>query len=172
MGPDYRTHLCTFMGRQENLEILLLYIDRALELGAVDNYWMIDMTRCIDDHEYIYEYQQKLNAKYPGRVHIYNRETRGKELKDLDAIKKGVGSWKTFYKFLDRFNDNDIIAKCDDDTLYIDIETLKAAFKFRWNNKQPYLMHANCINNGLTAYHQHKQGICKRWFNRAAILFP
>ena len=169
MGPDYRTHLCTFMGRQENLEILLLYIDRALELGAVDNYWMIDMTRCIDDHEYIYEYQQKLNAKYPGRVHIYNRETRGKELKDLDAIKKGVGSWKTFYKFLDRFNDNDIIAKCDDDTLYIDIETLKAAFKFRWNNKQPYLMHANCINNGLTAYHQHKQGI---WTTAETDIYP
>lgn len=166
---QYTSHLCTFMGRQENLSMLLRYVERALEINAIDNYWMIDMTRCVEDHEYIYNEQQKLDKKFPGRVHVYNRETRAAELKDEHAIKEGIGSWGTFYKFLSRFTDNDVIAKCDDDTLYFDVETLHAAFEFRWNNKQPYLMHANCINNGITAYHQHRAGV---WNTPETDVYP
>lgn len=169
MSQPYKTHLCTFMGRQNNVKTLIQYVDRALQIDAVDNYWMIDMTRCVEDHEYIYEQQQKLDSKYPGRVHVYNRDKRAQELKDPQAIKDGIGGWKTFYEFLNRFTDNDVIAKCDDDTLYFDIETLKAAFELRWNNKQPYLMHANCINNGVTAYHQHKKGI---WKTKETDVYP
>lgn len=169
MEKQYTTHLCTFMGRQGNVEILIRYIEQALKIGAVDNYWMIDMTRNVRDHEYIFSEQQRLDSIYPGRVHLYNRETRAKELEDPVAISRGVGSWKTFYKFLERFTDNDIIAKCDDDTMYIDVETLRSAFDFRWNNKQPYLMHANCINNGITAYHQHKKGI---WNTEETKVYP
>jgi len=157
------------MGREENLNMLLRYVERALEIDALDNYWMIDMTRNTDDHELIYREQQRLNERFPGRVHIYNREKRAEELKDLDAIKSGVGSWKTFYEFLTRFDDTDVIAKCDDDTLYFDVETLRGAFEFRWKNKQPYLMHANCINNGVTSYHQHKQGM---WDTQETHLYP
>lgn len=168
-NKQYKSHLCTFMGRKENLDMLLRYVERALEIDALDNYWMIDMTRNLDDHELIHREQQRLNERFPGRVHIYNRERRAEELKDLDAIKAGVGSWKTFYEFLTRFGDDDVIAKCDDDTLYFDVETLRGAFEFRWKHKQPYLMHANCINNGVTAYHQHKQNI---WSTDETHLYP
>ena len=155
MTQPYTKHLCTFMGRKSNLTILLQYIERALEIDAIDNYWMIDMTRNLDDHEYIFEQQQRLNEMYPGRVHIYNRDERKNLLvKGEEAVNQSIGGWSAFYKMLRRFNDNDIIAKCDDDTLYIDVETLSAAYELRWQNKDPYIMHANCINNGLTAYHQ------------------
>ena len=166
---EYTSHLCTFMGRESNVKILIQYIERALDINAVDNYWMIDMTRCIEDHEYIYKEQQRLDKKFPGRVHIYNREKRKEELKDPEKIKAGIGGWKTFYEFLNRFSDSDVIAKCDDDTLYFDIETLEAAFRFRWEKKQPYLMHANCINNGITAYHQHRKGI---WKTKETDIYP
>lgn len=166
---QFTSHLCTFMGRRENLYMLLRYVERALEIGAIDNYWMIDMTRCIEDHEFIYQEQQRLNQLYPGRVHVHNRDTRAEELKDPELIKQSVGSWKPFYQFLSRFGDDDVIAKCDDDTLYFDVETLKAAFEFRWNNKQPYLMHANCINNGITAYHQHQAGV---WNTPETDVYP
>ena len=95
----FKSHLCTFMGRQENLLILLKYVERALEIAAVDHYWMIDMTRCVEDHEFIYQEQRRLNQKFPGRVHIHNRETRAKELAEPEKIKEGIGSWKTFYSF-------------------------------------------------------------------------
>ena len=157
-NKQYTSHLCTFMGREANLKILIPYIDSALKIGAVDNYWFIDMTRKRSDHELIKKLSAELNDKYPGRVHLYNSEERGRIIDDKDKLAEATKSWETFYKFLRRFNDNDIIAKCDDDTYYIDVETLKAAYEFRWNNKKPYLMHANAINNGLTAYQMNKKG--------------
>ena len=37
---EFTSHLCTFMGREANLKILIPYIDSALKIGAVDNYWL------------------------------------------------------------------------------------------------------------------------------------
>lgn len=169
MSDTYTSHLCTFMGRRNNLQILLVYIEQALKTNAIDNYWMIDMTRCVEDHEFIYTEQQRLNDLFPGRVHIYNREERSKILQDKEAIADSIGQWGTFYKFLTRFKNNDVIAKCDDDTFYIDVDTLKAAFDLRWKHKTPYLMHANCINNGITAYHQHEAGV---WSTEETGVYP
>ena len=168
-NKQYTSHLCTFMGRESNLKILIPYIDSALKIGAVDNYWFIDMTRNRGDHELIKKLSADLNDKYPGRVHLYNSEERGKIIDDPEKVKEASRSWETFYKFLRRFNDNDIIAKCDDDTYYIDVETLKAAYEFRWENKKPYLMHANAINNGLTAYQMNKKGIFK---DKESAMYP
>ena len=158
MERDYTSNLCTFMGREENVKILIQYIEKALEIDAVDRYYMIDMTRCIEDHEYIYQQQQKLDAKYPGRVFVVNRELRGKQLRD-GTWEETLGFWEPFYKFCKTFTDKDIIIKCDDDTLYFDVERLRAASDLRWENKAPLLMHANTINNGVCAYHQAKKGI-------------
>tara|TARA_B110000495_G_C23024885_1_gene608809 strand:+ start:740 stop:2584 length:1845 start_codon:yes stop_codon:yes gene_type:complete len=169
MDRDYNTHLCTFMGRETNLKILLPYIEGALLNNAVDNYWFIDMTRKISDHELIIKEHKRLNDMFPGRVHIHNSEARSKIINDKDAIKKASESWEVFYSFLNQFTDNDIIAKCDDDVYYIDIQTLSAAYKLRWDNKKPYIMHANCINNGLTAYYQNKKGI---WTDKESSTYP
>jgi hypothetical protein len=170
MDKDYTTHLCTFMGREENLKILLPYIEGALRNNAVDNYWFIDMTRKRSDHELIKVESKRLNDLFPGRVHLYNSEERGRIIDDKDKLAEATKSWEIFYKFLTRFNDNDIIAKCDDDTYYIDIETLAAAYELRWKNKKPYLMHANAINNGLTAYHANiKGGI---WSDKESAMYP
>ena len=170
MNKEYTSHLCTFMGRKANLKILLKYVEKALEINAIDHYWMIDMTRNLNDHEYIFEEQQRLNGMYPGRVHIHNRNARKKLLlQPEEKLKETLGKWGTFYSFLPRFGDNDIIAKCDDDISFIDVETLRAAFDFRWEHKRPFLVHANCINNGVTAYHQRKQCI---WKDEETLLYP
>lgn len=166
---QYTSHLCTFMGREANLEILLPYIEGALLNNAVDNYWFIDMTRKRSDHELIKKESSRLNDMFPGRVHLYNSEERSKIIDDKDKIAEVSGDWSVFYKFLLKFNDNDIIAKCDDDTYFIDISTLKAAFDLRWKNKKPYLMHANAINNGVCAYHQNKKGI---WSDKETKMYP
>lgn len=155
------------MGREANLEILLPYIEGALLNNAIDNYWFIDMTRKPSDHELIKKESARLNEIFPGRVHLYNSEQRAKIINDPDEI--AAQTWAVFYKFLKKFGDNDIIAKCDDDTYYIDITTLKAAFEYRWNNKKPYLMHANAINNGVCAYHQSKAGV---WKHKDAKTYP
>jgi hypothetical protein len=169
MEKEYNTHLCTFMGRESNLKILLPYIEDALRLEAVDNYWFIDMTRKPSDHKLIKKEQERLNKLFPGRVHIHNHEERSKIINDPEKIKEQSNSWGIFYKWLLRFKDNDVIAKCDDDTYFIDIETLKAAFDLRWKNKKAFLMHANTINNGISAYHQKKKGI---WEDKESGMYP
>ncbi len=167
MDKQYTTHLCTFMGREANLEILIPYIEGALLNNAIDNYWFIDMTRKPSDHELIKRESARLNEKFPGRVHLYNSEHRAKIINDPEQI--AAQTWAVFYKFLKTFGDNDIIAKCDDDTYFIDISTLQAAFEYRWKNKKPYLMHANAINNGVCAYHQSQAGI---WKHKDAKTYP
>lgn len=168
---EFTSHLCTFMGRQYNVDILLRYVQEALRINAIDNYWMIDMTRNHKDHEYIFSEQQRLNDLFPGRVHIVNREIRKKQL-DSDTAKDTLGSWSPFYEFCSTFKDDDVIMKCDDDTLYIDVETLRAAAEFRWQNKDPFLMHANTINNGITCYHQQKKNIWKFEGNEILKEYP
>ena len=157
MEKEYRSNLCTFMGRRNNVEILHKYIEEALKINAIDRYYMIDMTRNIDDHNLIQSEKDRLNEKFPGRVFVHNDDKQKQLLESGEEIVGG--SWAPFYSFLDSFEDNDVIIKCDDDTLYIDVETLEAACELRWKNKDPLLMHANCINNGITAYHQYKKGI-------------
>jgi len=171
MEKEYRSNLCTFMGRRNNIEILHKYIEEALNINAIDRYYMIDMTRNIDDHNLIQSERDRLNEKFPGRVFVRNDDKQKQLLESGEEIVGG--SWAPFYSFLDSFEDNDVIIKCDDDTLYIDVETLKAACELRWKNKDPLLMHANCINNGITAYHQYKKGIWDRIENKDLIdMFP
>lgn len=147
------------MGREENLTVLLPYIITALDFNAIDNYWMIDMTRNVSDHLYVREQFHKLNSRFPNRVHLHNSEDRSKIITNPDKLNNTIGRWGVFYNFLRRFNNNDVIAKCDDDICYIDVCSLHAAFELRWLNKQPFIMHANCINNGVCVYHQSQHGI-------------
>ena len=165
--PEFKVNLCTFMGRKNNVQILLQYVEEALEIGAIDHYWMIDMTRNLNDHDYIFSEQQRLDGMFPGRVHVVNRDIRAKQLKD-DTVGETLGSWAPFYEFCAQFNDNDVIIKCDDDTLYFDVETIRAAAEIRFKNKHPFLMHGNTINNGVCAYHQNKARIWQ--FEDADIL--
>ncbi len=57
LNKNYRVNLCTFMGREYNIKILLPYVDKALEIGAIDRYYMIDMTRKISDHKLLHQEQ-------------------------------------------------------------------------------------------------------------------
>ena len=158
MEEEMIVNLCTFMGRKNNVKILLVYVEEALKINAIDNYYMIDMTRNHKDHEYIFSEQQRLNELYPERVHVVNREIRRKQLDDNTAMDT-IGSWAPFYEFCSQFSDNDVIIKCDDDTTYFDVETIRAAAEVRFKNKHPFLMHGNTINNGICAFHQQRKGI-------------
>lgn len=166
---NYNSHLFTFCGREYNLRILLVYIELALKINALDHYWFVDMTRNRKDHKFVLKSFKRLSKIYPNRVHLFNHEERAKILKDPNLLKKESNNWSVFYSFLSNFKDNDVIAKCDDDILFLDVETLKSAFDLRWNNKKPFLMHSNCINNGVCAYHQRKLNI---WLDEETKTYP
>lgn len=69
----------------------------------------------------------------------------------MDTCEK---SWKNYYNYYtDKKYENDIIIKCDDDIVFIDINKLPKFIEFIKKNEYD-LVFANTINNGVSAYYQ------------------
>jgi hypothetical protein len=69
----------------------------------------------------------------------------------MDTCEK---SWKNYYNYYnDKQFENDIIMKCDDDIVFIDLYKLPKFIDFIKNNDCD-LVFANTINNGVSAYFQ------------------
>lgn len=67
----------------------------------------------------------------------------------MDTCEK---SWKNYYHHYKSFLD-DIILKCDDDIVFMDLERMSTYLQFIQNNDYD-LVFANTINNGVSAYYQ------------------
>lgn len=77
--------------------------------------------------------------------------TQNKDFYFMDTCEK---SWKNYYTYYnDKKFENDIIMKCDDDIVFIDIYKLPKYIDFIRNNDYD-LVFANTINNGVSAYFQ------------------
>jgi hypothetical protein len=80
----------------------------------------------------------------------YN-QTQNKEFYLMDTCEK---SWKNYYQYYNDTNfENDIILKCDDDIVFMDLNKLPKYIEFVKNNDFD-LVFANTINNGVSAYYQ------------------
>ena len=77
--------------------------------------------------------------------------TENKGFYFMDICKK---DWKNYYTYYnDKQFENDIIIKCDDDIVFIDLFKLPKFIDFIKNNDYD-LVFANTINNGVSAYFQ------------------
>jgi hypothetical protein len=77
--------------------------------------------------------------------------TQNKSFYFMDTCEK---SWKNYYSYYnDKQFENDIIIKCDDDIVFIDLYKLPKFIDFTKNNDYD-LVFANTINNGVSAYFQ------------------
>lgn len=69
----------------------------------------------------------------------------------MDTCEK---SWKNYYMhYTDKIYENDVIIKCDDDIVYIDLSRLPEFIDYVKNNDFDCVF-ANTINNGVAAYFQ------------------
>jgi hypothetical protein len=147
----YFVKFYVFLGREKNMKILHSYIELGLKKNIIDEYHMFDFSKDINDHNFIYNEYNRLFSIYSNRIQLHNyNENNIYLLKDKKKI-----DWSPFYKFISsNTKDNDIIIKCDDDILFIDIYQLEEAIIDRYNDKESFLIHSNCINNGVCAYYQ------------------
>jgi hypothetical protein len=77
--------------------------------------------------------------------------TQNKGFYFMDTCEK---NWKNYYNYYnDKKFENDIIIKCDDDIVFIDLYKLPKFIDFIKNNDYD-LVFANTINNGVAAYFQ------------------
>jgi hypothetical protein len=151
---NYITKICIFLGRQKNMSILHKYIELGLKETILNEYHMFDFSRNIQDHYFIKEEYNRLINIYPHRIFLHNSIENYDKLKNKE-IKKSLTDWSPFYKTLATklYDEKSIIIKCDDDILFIDIYGLKSALEDRWKDKESFLIHSNCINNGLCGYY-------------------
>jgi len=151
INKKYIVKFYVFLGREKNILILHPYIEMGIKLNIIDEYHMFNFSRLMNDHVFIlYEYE-RLKLLFPNKIFIHNSE---ENLLLINNKRKKI-DWNPFYKNIaTTSNDNDIIIKCDDDILFIDIHSLKYAIEDRFNDKISFLIHSNCINNGVCTYYQ------------------
>jgi hypothetical protein len=151
LGVSYiinKIKFCVFAGREKNIKVLHFYVKLLLNNNIIDEYHIFDFTRNKEDHFFIKEEYNRLNNIYSNRIFLHNNDNK-------NFYKIGKNDWSPFYKTISEISsDNDVIIKCDDDILFIDIFSLKNAIKDRINDKYSFLIHSNCINNGVCAYYQ------------------
>jgi hypothetical protein len=148
---------CVFVGREKNLKILHLYIEKALENNIFNEYHMFDFSRNKNDSIFILKEYERLNEIYLGKIFIHNHENNLLNIKNNNK----KTNWNPFYKRIYEISsEDDIIIKCDDDILFIDLNGIKRAIDDRKLDKESFLIHSNCINNGVCAYY-HRNAFLK-----------
>jgi hypothetical protein len=143
----YNVKFCVFLGREKNMKILHNYVELCLQNSIFNEYHMYDFSRNINDHNFIKSEYNRLNLIFNSKIFLHNfNENKFEKIKT---------DWNPFYKELyQNTNENDVIIKCDDDILFIDIYSLKNAINDRIKDKKSFLIHSNCINNGVCTYYQ------------------
>ena len=137
---------CVFLGREKNIKILHSYIEKCLFLNIIDEYHMYDFSKNENDKFFIKKEYNRLSNIFKNKIFLLNTENFYYSNSKTD--------WNPFYKEISKSKNNDVIIKCDDDILFIDIFALKNAIKDRIKDRKSFLIHSNCINNGVCAYYQ------------------
>jgi hypothetical protein len=114
-----RVFLAIFAGRRQYLEILRGYLDVLLDQELIDEIHLWDFTRDPVDQKYLFLLERS-HEKYK----IMHTMRRG-ELLDED---NRIENWLSFYRYYsseEHITDQDILIKCDDDIVYLDIESFQ-----------------------------------------------
>jgi hypothetical protein len=83
--------------------------------------------------------------------HLTYNTTQHKGFYFMDTCEK---SWRNYYNYYtDPQFHNDIVMKCDDDIVFMDLYKLPQFIEFVKNNEYD-LVFANTVNNGVSAYYQ------------------
>jgi len=83
---------------------------------------------------------------------ILYTQTKNKNFYLMDTCQKKP--WTNYYNYYDKTEyKNDIIIKCDDDILYIDLSKLEEFIDYA-KTTDNHIVFANTINNGVSAYYQ------------------
>lgn len=147
-GSDVgRTIVTVFAGRKQNLCILMYYLIAAAEAGIVDEIHLWDFARKDEDRQFLRH--ELCNQSAPEYLRLFAVEN--------------LHSWKEYYyHYGNGAYDRDVIIKCDDDIVFIDLRRLPEMVEYVRQKSEPGLVFANIINNGVAAHYQQQDGIIPR----------
>ncbi len=124
-----------FAGRKRYLSILVHYLDRLLAMRVVTEVHLWDYARTTEDSHYISE--------------LTSRDGRYVLMKPT----KNMHAWHEYYAFYAQapYAADDVVIKCDDDIVYIDVARMQCFLDHVAPNG---LYYPNIINNDVCAYMQ------------------
>lgn len=140
LSSDPNVYLTIFAGRERYLNCLLPYLDTLIANKTITEVHLWDYARAPSDSVLI----QKIAAEKKGYKYI-------KPTKNMRA-------WDEYYNYYITagYNNNDILIKCDDDVVYIDMEQMPAYLK---EVRADGLYFPNIVNNDVCAYIQTRAGV-------------
>jgi hypothetical protein len=159
-----KTIVTVFAGRKDRLDILIRYLSLALDYNIIQEVHLWDYARTAED---------SINLL------SYRNNDQGIFIKSRYTLRKGWYDYYEFYADYAIMNPFDIIIKCDDDIVFIDIfklpyfidvlrreeESDDEGGESQEEKQKSFLSHypiingvllANVINNGVTTYYQQK----------------
>jgi len=137
---DKNVYFTIFSGRQKYLSIIKKYLDKLLEKQLIKEVHLWIYTTNVDDINYM--------------TTISNNDSKYKIFRPNNPNKKWVYYYKYYYETYE--NENDVIIKCDDDILYINIDKFEDFIK----NMDPNCINfPNIVNNDVCAYYQQQCNI-------------
>lgn len=136
--------LTIFAGRKCYMELLFNYLDKLLELNLLTEIHIWNYTRLEIDNLWLEKFKKDKNKK--DKYIIFTPKNKSKK------------QWEEYYLYYANslYNNDDILIKCDDDIVYIDIN------KFKYFISQvngDYLYFPNIVNNDVCALIQTKNRI-------------
>lgn len=139
------TILTIFAGRKMYMHILMKYVRCLLDRGIIDECHLWDYTRNFQDYKYLLA---ECTAHREGRGVVTLMSVQNK------------GSWREYYDHYavtyGHLKDL-VVIKCDDDIVYLDIDTFPAFIAFRVAHPEHLFTFPTIINNGIVAHMQQHQ---------------
>lgn len=135
-----KVYFTIFAGRKRYLDCLFPYLQKCIAKNLIYEVHLWDYTHTSEDSDFLKEYSNM----YPKFIYF-------KPILELLE-------WKEYYLYYSKadFEDDDIIIKCDDDIVYIDIEKMD---DFLQSIDSTHIYIPNIINNDVCAYIQTNLGV-------------
>lgn len=136
-------YLTVFAGRQKFMSILTIYLDVLLEQKLLDEVHVWDFVRDPLDRAYVHSLCEK----------------DGYRLMVPERKETTAHYWQPYYKYYGdclTIHDDDIILKCDDDIVYLDLDRFKY---FIEQVRGDSLYFPNVYNNDVGGYWQNEYGV-------------
>jgi len=152
MKSGYKKIITTFAGRQDRMGFLANYTKKALDQNIVDEWHIWDFARNDKDKAWL-----KTLPSLSNKIKLFASVDYGQP--DMS-----LASWEPYYSHytLDKYLEETIIIRMDDDIVYFDVDKLKDFIEFRINNTEPFIISANVINNGVCAGIQTQRGVLEK----------
>jgi len=149
------TVMIVFAGRKAVMSLLLRYLDKMVQQCSVHEVHMWDYAKDLYDHFWVKGLGRKRNGT---EFQVMTHSVKGHEWNDVYEFYSSKKSGSDRPRWTPRSalakRENTVLVKADDDIIYIDTSRFDSYVKYIQTHREKFIVHANIVNNGVTAYYQ------------------